>query len=104
MLKQNIQLPSEEITAFCQRWQVKELALFGSVLRPDFGPDSDLDVLVTFEPDANWGLFDHVQMQTELQQLLQRDVDLISRRAVEQSHNKYRRQEILSTAQVVYVS
>ena len=94
-------MPAKEIAAFCRRWQIKELALFGSVLRPDFGPDSDLDLLVMFEPDANWGLFDHVQMQTELQQLLQRDVALLSRRAVEQSHNKYRRQEMLSTAQEI---
>jgi predicted nucleotidyltransferase len=77
-------------------------ALFGSVLRDDFRPDSDIDVLVTFAPTANWSLFDHVRMNEELNQLLNRKADLLSRRAVEQSHNQPRRQVILDTASVVY--
>lgn len=100
----NIVLPQKEIADFCQRWQISELALFGSVLRDDFGPDSDLDILVTFAPEADWSLFDHLQMKEELSHLLNRDIDLLSRRAVEQSHNNLRRQEILDTAQVAYVS
>ena len=65
-----------EISEFCRRWQISELALFGSVLRDDFGPESDLDVLITFSPDADWGLLDHYQMQQELERLLGREVDL----------------------------
>jgi hypothetical protein len=95
-------IPRDEIAAFCQRWKIRELALFGSVLRDDFGPDSDVDVLVTFDEDAGWGLFDHIQMQYELQAALRRSVDLISKRAVERSQNWLRRQEILDTAQVLF--
>ena len=94
--------PMDEIVRFCRRWKVRELAVFGSALRDDFGPDSDVDLLATFTDDAGWGLFDHVQMQQELEALLGRKVDLISRRAVERSHNWLRRREILKTAQVIY--
>lgn len=93
---------TDEIAKFCQRWKIRELALFGSALRDDFGPDSDLDILVTFAPDAEWGLLDHVQMQQEVQRLLQRSVDLISKRALERSPNWLRRQEILKTAQILF--
>jgi predicted nucleotidyltransferase len=97
-------LPQAELSAFCRRWRISELSLFGSVLRDDFGSDSDLDVLVTFSPDADWGLLDHYHMQQELVTLLGRDVDLLTRRAVEQSRNWLRRRAILSTAQVVYAA
>ena len=97
-------LPQAKISDFCGRWRIAELALFGSVLRSDFGPESDLDVLVTFAADANWGLLDHHRMKEELETLLDREVDLLTRRAVEQSRNWLRRREILSTAQVVYAA
>jgi len=103
-IERNINLPEKQIAGFCQRWRICEFALFGSVLRDDFGPDSDLDVLVVFAPGAAWGLLDHVQMEQELAELLGRRVDLLSKRAVEQSHNWLRRREILNTAEVVYVS
>jgi hypothetical protein len=99
-----IDLPQKEIADFCHRWQIAEFALFGSVLRDNFGPDSDLDVLVTFAPGADWSLFDHLRMKEELSNLLSREVDLLNRRAVERSHNPLRRQEILNTAQVIYAS
>jgi predicted nucleotidyltransferase len=95
-------IPRGEIAKFCQRWKVRELALFGSALRDDFGADSDVDVLVTFAEGADWGLLDHIQMQHELQTTLRRHVDLVTRRAVEGSHNWLRRQEILNTAQVLF--
>ena len=95
-------VPATEIDQFCQRWLVRELALFGSVLRDDFGPDSDVDVLVTFSTEANWGLFDHVQMQQELQALWRRNVDLISKRALERSRNWLLRNEILNTAETLF--
>jgi len=94
--------PTTEIDRFCQRWLIHELALFGSALRDDLRPDSDVDVLVTFATEANWGLLDHVQMQQELQALLHRNVDLISRRALERSRNWMLRNEILSTAEPLF--
>jgi predicted nucleotidyltransferase len=104
MTRVDTHLPAQPIAEFCQRWRISELALFGSVLRDDFRPDSDLDVLVTFAPDANWGLLDHIRMERELSSILDRDVDLLTRRSVEQSHNWIRRQQILDTAEVIYGS
>jgi predicted nucleotidyltransferase len=91
-----------EIVAFCKRWKVVEFALFGSALRDDFSPESDVDALVSFAPDSNWCLFEHVQMRQELKSIFARDVDLITRRALEQSRNTLLRSEILSTAKVVF--
>ena len=95
-------IPINKIAEFCHRWQIRELALFGSAVRDDLRPESDLDILVTFSDDADWGLFDHVQMRQELQTLLQRSVDLISKRALERSQNWLLRQEILDTAQILF--
>ena len=94
----------DQIVGFCQRWQIVELALFGSVLRDDFRPDSDIDVLVRFAPDAKWTLLDHVRMEQELECLFNREVDLVSWRAIEQSENWIRRSGILTEAQPIYVS
>jgi len=102
--KRSIDMPQKQIADFCRRWLISEFALFGSVLRDDFDPESDLDVLVTFTPGADWSLFDHLRMEQELAELLGRKIDLLSKRAVEQSHNLIRRHEILNTAEVVYVS
>lgn len=104
MTKRNLDIPKKQIADFCRRWQISEFALFGSVLRDDFDPDSDLDILVTFAPGADWSLLDHLRMEQELADLLGRKVDLLSKRAVEQSHNWIRRREILNAAEVVYVS
>ena len=95
-------IPKDKIVDFCHRWQVTELALFGSVLREDFSPSSDVDVLVSFAPDAHWSLFDLVTMQGELATILNRQVDLLERAAVEQSENYIRRKSILSNLEVVY--
>src|SRR3972149_1933522 len=81
------------LAAFCQRWQISELALFGSALRTEFAPDSDIDLLVEFSPGADWSLFDHLRMEAELRAILGREVDLVSRRAVEGSPNSIRRRE-----------
>ena len=97
-----IDLSVDTIKVFCQKWQITEFALFGSVLRDDFRPDSDLDVLVSFFPQAPWTILDLVTMQQELQQIVRRDVDLIEKRVIEKSENWIRRTEILNTAQVVY--
>lgn len=96
-----IAIDRDKLQAFCQRWRTTEFALFGSVLRDDFGPDSDVDVLVTFAPDTKWSLFDYAAMEEELREILGRHVDLVNRQAVERSSNWLRRQEILQTAERV---
>jgi len=102
--KRIIDIPKKQIAEFCRRWRISEFALFGSALRDDFDRNSDVDILVTFAPGADWSLLDHLQMEQELADLLERKIDLFSKRAVEQSHNLFRRREILNTAEVVYVS
>ena len=92
------------IEAFCDRWQVGELALFGSVLRDDFGPDSDIDVLIRFRSERTPGLFGMAGMQQELADLFDRRVDLVSRAAIEESRNYIRRKAILESARVVYAT
>jgi uncharacterized protein len=96
-------LPQDQIADFCTHWRVAELSLFGSILRKDFHSQSDIDILIAFTPESNWGLLEHVQMQQELTTILGREVDLVSKRAIERSSNWIRRQEILSTAQPIYV-
>lgn len=100
----HIDVPREEIAAFCRRWNVTELAFFGSVLRDDFRPDSDVDVLVTFAPGKTPSLFGLVAMRDELRRLFGRTVDLSTRNAIENSHNWIRRKEILGTAEAYYAA
>lgn len=98
----SLHLPVEDLKSFCRRWEVAEMALFGSALRSDFGPQSDLDFLVSFEPSAHHSLFDLVQMEEELEAITGRKVDLVTRRAIEHSANYIRREAILSTARPVF--
>jgi uncharacterized protein len=98
----NIELPMEPIKEFCDRWQITEFALFGSVLRDDFRPDSDIDVMVQFHSEAHPTLFDLVHMEDELETIFQRDVDLVTRKGIETSRNYLRRKAILSSVQVIY--
>jgi len=102
MVVHNLEISDAALADFCRRWKITELALFGSVLREDFRSNSDVDVLVTFSPDAEWSLLDVIGMEEELSALLGRKVDLVSRRAVESSHNWIRRKAILENAQVIY--
>src|SRR3974377_1590498 len=97
-------ISEDKIVDFCRRWKITEFALFCSILRDDFGPDSDVDVLVTYGPDAEWSLLDHIQMEQELAKLFGREADLGSRRGVDQSENWIRRKHILSNARVVYAA
>ena len=96
------EIPAEDIKAFCRKWGIRELVLFGSALREDFGPESDIDVLVTFVPETRHGLFNLVRIQDELKEIFGRDVDLVSRRGVETSRNAIRRKAILDSARVIY--
>lgn len=94
-----IEIDKDKLRDFCRRWKITEFALFGSAVRPDeFRSDSDVDVMVSFSDDAEWSLFDHVHMQDELRELFGRDVDLLTRRAVERSLNPYRQRAILTSA------
>ncbi len=102
-MRTDLAVDQTALQTFCQRWRIERLDLFGSALREDFGPTSDIDFLVVFEPGVPWTLFDEVKMQHELEELVGRRVDLISRRAVEESPNWIRRKAILETAEPVYV-
>ena len=104
MTRAQISIPLEKIAEFCRKWNIPEFSFFGSVLRDDFRSNSDIDVLVTFEEDSKNTLFDLVHMQDELKQIFGREVDLLTRRAVEQSRNHIRRRTILSSREAVYVS
>ncbi len=104
MVTPKVQLDAEQIAAFCQRWQIVEMSLFGSVLRDDFGPESDVDFLVTFAPGACHDFADLDEMEAELAALVGRRVDLVERHLVEQSRNYIRRQAILESAESIYVA
>ncbi|HUV66967.1 MAG TPA: nucleotidyltransferase domain-containing protein [Sedimentisphaerales bacterium] len=99
-----IKIPDEEIAGFCRRSHIRSLALFGSVLREDFRPDSDVDVLIEFEPGLELGLMELVAMQDELSQILGRKVDMVERKAVERSENYIRRRHVLESLEPVYVA
>lgn len=97
-----LRLPTPEIISFCEQWKVAEMSLFGSVLREDFGPNSDVDILATFAPDATWTLMDMVDATDQLEAILGRPVDLVTRPAIERSQNWIRRAEILGSAEQIY--
>lgn len=96
-----IEIPGDKIRSFCRHWKVRELALFGSVLRADFRPDSDVDILVSFFEDARWSLFDLVNMADELAVLFGRPVDLVEKDAL---RNPFRREAILTTRKIIYAA
>jgi predicted nucleotidyltransferase len=98
----SIEVPDAAIAGFCRKWKITQIELFGSALREDFRPDSDVDLLLTFQKNDGWGLYEFVEMQDELEQILGRPVDLVERAAVERSRNPFRRKNILSTARLVY--
>ena len=89
------------IAEFCLKWSIREFSIFGSALRDDFRPDSDVDVLVSFAADAQWSLFDIVQMQDELKAIFGREVDLVEKEAL---RNPFRRRAILSGREVLYAA
>ncbi|MGD1927926.1 MAG: nucleotidyltransferase family protein [Leptolyngbyaceae cyanobacterium] len=97
-------ITSAELADFCQRWDIAELSLFGSVLRNDFSTGSDIDILVSYFPEKTKGLFEHVKIKNELEALCHREVDVMTKKSIEQSRNQLRRQEILGSAKVIYVA
>lgn len=98
MLNKHIDIPLEAIVAFCEKYPIHKLSLFGSVLRDDFGPESDIDVLVEFEPDARISYFDLAGMQIELEGVIGRPVDI----GTPEMLNKYIRNQVMESAKVVY--
>jgi len=102
--KLQISIPRAQVEEFCRKWKITEFSLFGSVLRDDFSPDSDVDVLVTFATDTKYSLFDLVHAHNELERILGRRVDLAERQAIERSRNYIRRRHILSTAELFYAA
>ncbi len=101
LINEQLKVSPVQIAEFCQRWKITEFALFGSVLREDFRPNSDIDVLVTFAPNPGWSLFDWVDMKDDLKALFGREVDIADKQGLK---NPYRRHEILKTCQVIYAS
>jgi uncharacterized protein len=102
--RHGITLPMGQIADFCRSWMIRELAIFGSYLRDDFRPDSDLDFLYTFAADVKWSLFDLVKMDQDLAAIVGRPVDLVDRESINRSENWIRRREILGTAEVIYAA
>ncbi len=94
-------IPEGKINFFCRQWKVKELSLFGSAIRNDFRPESDVDVLVSFFEDARWSLFDLIHMAEELGSVFGCPVDLVEKEAL---RNPFRRQSILSTRKIIYAA
>jgi hypothetical protein len=96
-----LKVSNETVAAFCEKWKVSELALFGSVLREDFDSDSDVDILVDFAPEADWSLFDWVDMIDELKALFGREVDLVAKEGL---RNPFRRHAILTSREIIYAA
>lgn len=96
-----IDVSMDEIKDFCSRWRITEFSLFGSVLRDDFRPDSDVDVMVSFEEAAGWSLFDIVDMEDELKSIFGRDVDLVEKGAI---RNPFRRHSIMNNREILHAA
>ena len=95
------EIDKEKIACFCRKWKITEFSLFGSVLRDDFGPDSDVDVLVSFADGAPWSLFDLIDMQDELKEIFGREVDFVEKEGL---RNPFRRHHILKHREVIYAA
>jgi len=99
-----IDIPCEVLAAFCRKWDIVELSLFGSAVRGDFRPESDIDLLVHFRPGKKYGLFRLSRMQEELEAIFGRKVDLVSENTVMRSENYIKRRQILATKAVIYAA
>ena len=103
---QRLNTTPEQLVNFCEKWKIEELALFGSVLRDDFrtgGHDpSDIDFLYLFAESAKHSLFDVMHLREELEDMLHRKIDFVSKAAIQNSRNWLRRKEILGSGMIVY--
>jgi predicted nucleotidyltransferase len=100
MSRARIAIPQEALAEFCHRNHIRRLSLFGSVLREDFTPESDVDVLVEFEPEAQVSLLGEVRIEREMGEILGRKVDLVSRKYL----SKYFRDEVFAEEEMLYVA
>jgi predicted nucleotidyltransferase len=98
----HVNIPPAALRAFCAKWRIRKVELFGSVLRDDFASDSDVDFMITFKPAAHVSLFDFTDVEDELKAMVGRDVDLVTRKSVENGRNERRKESILSSAEVVF--
>ncbi len=99
-----LNITDEQLAAWCRKWQITEVWLFGSVLRDDFSDGSDIDVMIRFRESAGWTLIDFAKMRIELEELVGRRIDLFTRKGVEGMKNPYRRNSILESAKVLYAA
>jgi hypothetical protein len=104
MTPMDLGISPERIVKFCRRWKISRLAVFGSATRGKLRADSDIDLLATFASDAEWSMFDHYRMEDELVKLLGREVDLVSKDAIEENPNSIFRREILGSAKEIYAA
>ena len=104
MTPKDLGIETDKIAEFCRRWKISRLAVFGSIVRGESGPDSDIDLLVTFQNEADWTMFDHFTMEEELSHMFGREVDLISIKALEENQNPIYRREILDSARQIYAA
>jgi uncharacterized protein len=102
MTKHGIDLNSEPIRAFCRKWKINELSVFGSIVRDDFRPDSDVDFVVDFEKGADWDLADLADIRIGLSKILNREVDLLTKGALRQTENWLFRKIVLAELETVY--
>jgi len=100
----DIEVLAEELEGLCRKWKIRRLELFGSALTGRLGPESDIDLLAEFEEDEQWSLMDLARAQDEFALLLERPVDLVDRKNLEQSANRIRRDAILGSTEVVYAA
>ncbi|WP_448571878.1 nucleotidyltransferase family protein [Trichothermofontia sp.] len=101
-IQQRLGLSRSDLVSFCHRWQIVELALFGSILRDDFHDTSDIDLLICFAPHAQQGLLTLAKIKHELEAKIGRTVDIIVKESIETSENWIRRNEILNTTKIIY--
>ena len=104
MTKPQINIPMDKLAELCKRWKIVELSLFGSVLRDDFGPDSDVDIMIEFDLDGTPSLFDLMTIGTEMSEIIGRPTDIITKAGIENSRNPFLKREILSSAEVFYAA
>lgn len=101
MNRHGVEISENKIAQFCRDHKISEFAIFGSVLRDDFSPTSDVDVLVTFTPDCRYSLFDLAVIQEQLQSIFNREVDLVEKASLK---NPFRKKEILDHMEIIYAA
>jgi|WetSurMetagenome_2_1015567.scaffolds.fasta_scaffold165314_3 uncharacterized protein len=100
----NLGISPQKIADFCHKWKILKLSAFGSIVRGELKPESDIDLLATFSNDAGWTMFDHFNMEEELSHIFGREVDLVNIKALEENQNPIYKQEIINSARQIYAA